>query len=125
MVIEVYQNVIFHEQSEISPTSAKWLVTFAIDLASYDVAFQSLEECIRNVQTGTREDFPQEFLGDVTFETLVKNGNDEFMEVKKEREHLLWKYDDYRSMAFDVLNCGQCPELPFWCYIGGWPSCNQ
>ena len=99
MAIEGYQKVIFHEQSEISPTCARWLVTFAIDLAPYDAAFQSLDECIRSVQTGAKEDFPQEFLGDVTFETLVKNANDEFMEVKKEREHLLSKYDDYRSMA--------------------------
>ena len=91
--------VIFHEQSEISPTRARWLVIFAVDLAPYDAAFQSLEESIRNVQTEAKEDFPQEFLGDVTFETLVKNVNDEFMEVKKEREHLLSKYDDYRSMA--------------------------
>ena len=72
MAIEGYQNVIFHDQSEISPTRAKWLVTFAIDLAPYDAAFQSLDECIRNVQTGAKEDFPQEFLGDVTFESLVK-----------------------------------------------------
>ena len=48
---------------------------------------------------GAKEDFPQEFLGDVTFETQVKNVNDEFMEVKKEREHLLSKYDGYWSMA--------------------------
>ena len=119
MAIEGYQNVIFHEQSEISPTRARWLVTFAIDLAPYDAAFQSLDECIRSVQTGAKEDFPQEFLGDVTFETLVKNVNDEFMEVKKEREHLPSKYDDYRSMALVVANCGQCPELPFWSYVRG------
>ena len=36
-----------------------------------------------------KEDFLQEFVGGVTFTTLVNYMNDEFKEVKMEREHLL------------------------------------
>lgn len=77
------QNVIFQERDEISLTRARWLVTFAIDLTPYDRAFKFLEESIKDVQTGAKEDFPQEFLGDTTFEALVSNVNGESVEVKR------------------------------------------
>lgn len=96
--IEGYQNVIFQERDKISLTRAMWLVTFAIDLTPYDRAFKFLEESIKDVQTRAKEDFPQEFLGDTTFEALVNNVNGEFLEVKTKRQKLLNKYKDYRSM---------------------------
>ena len=91
LVIESYQNVIFSEQNEISLTCVRWLVTFSIDQTLYDVAFQLLKECIRNVQSA-KEDFLQEFLGNVTFEVLMNNVNDEFKEIMMELKQLLLKY---------------------------------
>ena len=99
LAIESYQNVVFSEQNEISLTRARWLVTFSIDLTPYDAAFQLLKECIKNVRSGAKEDFPQEFLGDVTFETLINNVNEEFKEITIKCERLLLKYEDNRSLT--------------------------
>ena len=43
---------------------------------------------------GTKRNFPQVFVRDVTFKTLINNVNDEFKEVKRERKHLQSKYED-------------------------------
>lgn len=67
-----YQNVIFLEQNEISIMWTRWLVTFSINLAPYNRASRFLKESISNVQSGAKKDFPQEFLEDETFETLLK-----------------------------------------------------
>ena len=109
LAMESYQNVIFREQNEISLTRARWLVTFSIDLTPYDTAFQLLKEYIGKVQSGAKEDFPQEFLGDVTFEALINSVNTEFREIKMERENVLLKYEDYRSMT----HRGKRSVLPF------------
>ena len=54
----------------------------------------------KNVQSGAKEDFPQEFLGDATFETLINNVNEEFKEITIKRKQLLLKYEDYRSLTY-------------------------
>ena len=100
LAIESYHKFVFSEQNEISLTQARWLVTFSIDLTPYDAAFQLLKEYIKNVQSGAKEDFPQEFLGDVTFETLINNVKEEFKEITIKREQLLLKYEDYQSLTY-------------------------
>ena len=54
----------------------------------------------KNVRSGVKEDFSQEFLGDVTFETLMNNINEEFKEITIKREQLLLKYEDYQSLTY-------------------------
>ena len=94
-------------------------MTFSIDLTPYDAAFQLLKEYIKNVRSGAKKDFPQEFLGDVTFETLINNVNEEFKEITIKREQLLLKYEDYRSLTHRTKRS----VLPFvgnaLCYLFG------
>ena len=62
----------------------------------------------------------QEFFGDVTFETLMNNVNEEFKEIR--REQLLLKYEDNRSLTYRKKRS----VLPFvgnaLCYLFGFTS---
>ena len=89
LVIKSYQNAVFSEQNEISLTRARWLMRFSIDLTPYDAAFRLFKECIRNVQSGAKENFLQEFLGSVTFEAVINKVKEELKEIMIEPMQLL------------------------------------
>ena len=109
LAIESYQNVVFSEQNEISLTRARWLVTFSIDLTPYNAAFQLLKEYIKNVRSGEKEGFPPEFLGDVIFETLINNVNEEFNKMRTaliEIRRLSVSY--LQNKVFSIAICRKC-----------------
>ena len=72
-----------------------------------------------NVRSGLKEDFSQEFLRDVTFETLINYVNEEFKEITIKREQLLLKYEDYQSLTHRTKHSVLPSVRNALCYLFG------